>query len=522
MSEQQLAESEQGSRGTERRAEEMLQAVMRSVLDAIITINERGMIQAVNPAVERLFGYPAAELVGQSITLLMPEPHRTQHDGDLASYLRTGIAAVLGGTREVEARRKDGSTFPAEVTVTEFRLGDTRHFTGVVRDLTERRKLEAQVHQAQKMDAIGRLAGGVAHDFNNLLTVINGYAEILLTSPALSGSLHTPVAAIRDAGERAAGLTAQLLAFSRKAVTEPRILDFNDVVARAEKLLRRLIGEDIYLTTVLDPALCRVKVDPTQLEQVILNLAVNARDAMPRGGRLTIQTRNIELRKEDASRSTDCQPGPYVQLVLADTGHGMTDEVKARIFEPFFTTKGPGKGTGLGLATVYGIVKQSGGHIGVESEVGVGSTFKVLLPAVAAQPRRASLSAFLPPPGGTETILLVEDDDVVRGLAQVALEQQGYKVLQAGNGTEAVGVVDHHAGPVHLLVTDVVMPGMGGRQLADTLRPRFPVLRVLYASGYTDDAVVRHGIADTDAFLQKPFTPTTLARKVRSLLDDSR
>jgi nitrogen-specific signal transduction histidine kinase len=389
----------------------------------------------------------------------------------------------------------------------------------VVRDLTERKKLESQFQQAQKMEAIGRLAGGVAHDFNNLLTVINGYSEMLLSATTRSEPHRLAIVAIREAGERAASLTAQLLAFSRKTIVEPRVLDLNAVVLQSEKLLRRLIGEDVIVTAALTSGVRRIKADPTQVEQIIINLAVNARDAMPRGGQLTIETRDVYIGEDEIGAYPDLQPGAHVQLAVSDNGVGMTDAVKSRLFEPFFTTKEPGKGTGLGLAMVYRSIKSHRGHVAVYSEVGVGTTVKLMLPATDEIPDPGSGEDRILP-RGTETVLLVEDEDSVRGLAQVVLEMQGYSVLSAGTGAEGLLAANAHPGAIDLLVTDVVMPGMSGRELADHLRLRNQNLKVLFASGYTDDAVVRHGVIEaSDAFLQKPFTPRCLARKVRNVLD---
>lgn len=507
-------------RVAERRARESLAAVMRSVADGIITIDEFGAVQSVNPAAARLFGYAETELIGANVRTLMPEPHRGKHDEYVANYLRTGVSRIIGMGREVEALRKDRTSFPADLSVTEFWIDGKRHFTGVVRDVSERKRLEEQFRQAQKMEAIGQLAGGVAHDFNNLLTVINGYSDMLLSAFPAEHTSRAPLTAIRDAGERAAGLTSQLLAFSRKAIVSPQVLDLNVVVAQSEKLLRRLIGEDVILATVLAPPACRIEADPTHLDQVILNLAVNARDAMPTGGRLTVETNRITVPVGSPAGLGEIKPGPYVELTVRDTGCGIPDAVKARLFEPFFTTKGPGKGTGLGLAVVHGVVKQAGGHVTVESVVGAGTTFRILFPEAPETAPKLGSAQGTALRRGTETVLLVEDEDAVRTLCRIALESQGYVVIAAARGRDAIKAALRHDAPIHLLVTDVVMPEMSGRELADALRNEFPRLPVLYLSGYTDDAVIRHGVRQSsDAFLQKPFTPLGLARKVRAKLD---
>ena len=419
--------------------------------------------------------------------------------------------------------RKDGTAFWNALSLAPIhdRSGKLTHWVGVLTDVTPFKRLEAQFLQAQKMEAVGQLAGGVAHDFNNLLTIITGYSDLVLAGLDRHDDMRGMIEEIHKAEERAAGLTRQLLAFSRKQVLQPRVLDLNDLVVDVQKMLGRLIGEDIQLFTTLSPSLGRVKADPGQIEQILVNLAVNARDAMPDGGELVVETSDVDV---DAAFARDCpelRPGRYTVLTFTDTGCGMDKQTLDRIFEPFFTTKGQGRGTGLGLATVYGIVKQSGGYVYAQSEVGKGSAFRVYLPVVEEDaafvdaPRRRG-----PVPRGKETVLLVEDEEGVRELARQVLQMNGYKVLEAENGQEDLRVAEGNGGMVDLLLTDVVMPHLGGRGLAEQMASLYPDVKVLYMSGYTDDAVIRTGVLQSEnEFLQKPFTTTALLDKVREVLD---
>jgi signal transduction histidine kinase/CheY-like chemotaxis protein len=378
---------------------------------------------------------------------------------------------------------------------------------------------EDQIRHLQKMEAVGRLAGGIAHDFNNLLTVITGYSQLLLGTLPVGDPMRRGVDLIQTTAQRAAGLTRQLLAFSRKQVLAPTVLDLNEVVPGMAAMLQRLIGETIELEFRPGQELGSVKVDLGQLEQVIVNLVVNARDAMPKGGRITLETANVELREDHARRHIGVTTGSYAMLTVTDTGTGMDPETQSHIFEPFFTTKEPGQGTGLGLATVYGIVRQSGGSISVDSEPGEGSTFTIYLPRVQEAPEKRE-AASLPPARGSETLLVVEDENEVRVLVQKILEDYGYIVLSAGTIAEALRIAERHAGPIHLLVTDMVMPQMSGSELAECLRSLRPEVAALYMSGYTDHAIVNDGRSGHGApFIQKPFTPDALARKVREVLD---
>jgi PAS domain S-box-containing protein len=505
-----------------RASESRLKSVVETALDAVITMDGGGFITGWNQRAEAVFGWPASEAVGRRLAqTIIPPQHREAHERGLTHFLATGHGPVLNRRIELTGLHRDGHEFPVELAISPVRQGDTWLFSAFVRDITEQRKLEAQFRQAQKMEAVGRLAGGVAHDFNNLLTVITSYTDLLLDDLAPQDPRRADIEEIGKAAGSAAALTRQLLAFSRQQVLEPRALDLNAVVSGADTLLKRLLGEDIEVVTVLAPALGTVKADPGQIEQVIVNLAVNARDAMPEGGKLTIETANLVMDEAYVREHPAAQPGPYVLLAVSDTGTGMDEQTQRRIFEPFFTTKEMGKGTGLGLATVYGIVKQSGGFIWVYSEPHHGTSFKIYLPLVeeaAAVATAANQSKQAP--RGTETVLLVEDAAAVRAVTRQVLERLGYTVMEAPDGKAALHLAEKHRGPIHLLLTDVVMPELGGRLLAEQLRAARPEVKVLYISGYTDDAVVRHGVlAAGIAYLQKPFTPDVLGRKLREVLD---
>ena len=486
--------------------------------EAVMITNPMGEIEYVNPAFARITGYSREEARGTNPRILKSDRQDTV-------FYQQLWKTILGGKPwqgELINRRKDGSLYTEEMSITPVTdvHGEVTHFIATKQDVTERRALEAQLQQAAKMEAVGRLAGGVAHDFNNLLTVINGYSEILIERLASDVKGSDYLQEINNAGERAASLTRQLLAFSRRQVLAPQVLSLNLVVSNLEKMLRRLIGEDVKLRTVLDSALARVKADPGQIEQVLMNLAVNARDAMPSGGNLTIETRNVELDEDYTRNHPTVKPGPHVMLAISDTGAGMSPETQAHIFEPFFTTKEQGKGTGLGLATVYGIVKQSEGSIWLYSELGQGTVFKVYFPVVTESPaEREPAKVATDTASGTETILVVEDEEGVRSLVRLALASGGYNVLETEDAENAVALCANHSGPIHLLLTDVVMPQMSGPAVAEKVRVLRPGIKVLYMSGYTDDAVVHHGVLTEDVpFIQKPFSPVALRRKVQEVL----
>jgi PAS domain S-box-containing protein len=490
-------------------------------------LDTRGRIVRVNRTELEMLGYPVEEMLGQPVWKFVLEEETTRHV----------IMAKISGdvsfheTFERTYRRKDGTTLPVLVKdrVIRDKGGRIIGIRSTVEDITERRrseealrKSEEQLRQWQKVEAIGRLAGGIAHDFNNLLMTIKGCSEILLQECDAQDPRREEAEEIQKAAERATSLTRQLLAFGRRQILQPQVLDLNKVVTNMNKMLQRVIGEDIQLLTVLEPKLRPVKVDPGQIEQVIMNLAVNARDAMPRGGRLTIETANVFLDEDYAQRHVSVKPGSYVMLAVSDNGCGMDQETQSHLFEPFFTTKEKGKGTGLGLSTVYGIVKQSGGNIWAYSELGRGTTFKIYLPMVTqavkekyARTERRRISA-----RGAETILLVEDEKAVRMMIRKTLQSKGYTVLEAQHGQDALDICEHYSRPIHLMVTDVVMPRMSGKELAEQLAPNRPEMKILYMSGYPDNSIVQHGVLEPGTeFLQKPFALNTLEAKVRELLD---
>src|ERR1700685_740709 len=504
-------------------SEEILRKLWRSVeqmADALISMDRSGVMEYVNPAFETLTGYSRQEAIGQSFEMLRSEQHAVDYE-EMWNTVRSGN--VFRGI--VMERKKNGETLIIEKTLTPLRDGtdEITHFISTSRDITERRKLESDLQQAQKMDAIGLLAGGGAHDFTNLLLVISAYAELMLDSLGGNDPLRRNVAEIMGASRRAADLTRQLLAFGRKQMQSLQILDLNTVIGGISGMLPRLIGEDIELVFTPAQNLGKVKADPIQIEQVVMTLAANARDAMPGGGTLSIETAKVRVDESYVQRHAIVPPGDYVLLTVTDSGQGIAPEHMAHIFEPFYTTKEAGKGTGLGLATVYGIVKQNGGFVWVYSEPGLGTTFKVYLPQVQPLSHEVPITKLAErSPRGSETLLLVEDETSVRLASSQFLTRSGYSVLEASNGEDALRVSRAHAGRIDLMITDVVMPKMGGPMLAEWLADERPNMKVLFVSGYAENTVLRRGKVDVaTAFLQKPFSGKMLAGKVREVLEKS-
>jgi PAS domain S-box-containing protein len=499
-------------------AEQRYRALLDNARDAISVLTPGGVVLEANRAWERLLGVPREHALGRNVADFAPDPK-----SGLQSEYDKAVAQRGGSVPPSLIRRPDGTEIQVELSRTAVEIAGEKFILSIGRDVTDRLRLEEQFRQAQKMEAIGSLAGGIAHDFNNLLSVILSYTELALGDLKPGNPLREDLEQVKRAGERSCDLTRQLLAFSRQQLLQPQILDLNAILAGMEKMLRRLLGEAVQLSLLTFTNIGRVYVDRGQIEQVVMNLAVNARDAMPSGGKLSIETGNVDLDAVYAAQHHGLTPGPYVMLAVTDTGTGMDAATRARIFEPFFTTKEMGKGTGLGLATVFGIVTQSHGHIWVYSEPGKGTTFKIYFP------RRDPVAddevpAVAPTtdPRGSETVLLVEDEDQVRALARRILGQNGYNVLEAQNGGEAFLICEQFEARIHLLVTDVVMPRMSGKQLAERLAVVRPDMRVLFMSGYTDNTIVYHGVLDAGvAFLQKPITPDAFLRKVREVLDAS-
>jgi PAS domain S-box-containing protein len=499
--------------------------LFESAKDGILILDaETGQVVDANPFLMSLLGYSHADFLGKKLWDLGPfkdvaisrDVFRTLQEKDYIRY------------EDLPLETRDGQLINVEFVSNVYLVGQTRVIQCNIRDISERKrsvaehkKLEQQLQASQKMEAIGILAGGVAHDFNNLLSVILGYTEFAIQALWDGDPLKEDLLEVKKAGERASVLTRQLLAFGRKQVLQSVPLNLNQVAEGVEKMLRRILGEDIDYVQVLAPDLGVVRADPGQIEQVLMNLVVNARDAMSEGGKLTIETCNIELDEEYAAHHVSVKPGPYVRIAVTDTGCGMDEQTKTQIFEPFFTTKEKGRGTGLGLSTVYGIVKQSGGNIWVYSELGLGTTFKIYLPReLSAKVTSSRLRAIPEPARGTETILLVEDEEAIRKVAKRSLEAAGYKVLTAGAGDEALLVSSQYAGKIHLVLTDMVMPRMSGKVLAQQLVKMRPTVKVLYMSGYADNALVQQGVVDEGMqFIGKPFTGTELAHKVRNVLD---
>jgi PAS domain S-box-containing protein len=501
----------------QRRSEERYRSLVEAASDAIFSLSSDRRITSLNTAFEKITGWTSQEWTGRLFEDLI-EPEDRRRAIQMLERVFRGETLLLP---EMRFLRKSGEPVVVECTTTpQLQDGQVVGLLGIARDMTERKRLEETLRQSQKMEAVGRLAGGVAHDFNNLLVVILGYCDLLLaTLPYLDEKSQSRLGEIKRAGERAAALTRQLLAFSRKQIMQPVVLELNSIVMNMHHMLRRLIGEDIELVNKLDPELGTVRADSGQLEQVILNLAVNSRDAMPLGGRLTIETRNVSHTVVANAVRSDARPGEYVMLSVSDTGTGISEEVRAHMFEPFFTTKQSGKGTGLGLATVYGIINQSGGYIVVDSTLGHGTTFRIFLPRAIEIAEPSPEQVVKPAIRAAETVLLVEDEDAVRTLASTILKGKGYRVLEAHRGEEAIQICREFSGPIHALVTDVIMPQISGRQLAEDIERMRPGIRVLYMSGYTDDVISHHSVLEPGtAFLQKPFSPDILIEKVRELL----
>jgi PAS domain S-box-containing protein len=505
-----------------------LRGILESAVTAIITIDDRGLIEAVNPATEHLFGYAAAELIGQNVKVLMPDPYRAEHDAYIRNYLKTGTRKIIGIGREVSGRRKDGATFPIHLAVSEFEAKGRRYFTGMIHDLSDRkhvemalRESERRLAQAQKMEAVGQLTGGIAHDFNNLLLVITGNLELLETRVG-GDDARALLKEAQNAAVLGSQLTEQLLTFARQRQLDPRVVSLNDLVIGVAEMLRRTLGAQISLSTSLASDLWETCADACQLQSAIVNLAVNARDAMPKGGRLIVETRNVTVEADQLGADPELKCGEYVQLSVSDTGMGMPPAVRDRVFEPFFTTKEKGRGTGLGLAMVYGFVKQMGGQASIYSEVGQGTTVNLYLPRAGAPPveRRASQSVAPPDPRSRRVILVVEDDERVRQLTVTRLKMIGHDVIEARDGPEALNLLQSGA-HVDLVFTDMIMPGgLSGRDVAHKARDLKPGIKVLLTTGYAEDLAHADDLQqECLKVLRKPYRQAELAMALRDVLD---
>jgi two-component system, cell cycle sensor histidine kinase and response regulator CckA len=503
--------------------ENSLRALIETMPIGIVIANEHGQFNDVNAETLRMFGYGRKELIGEPVEKLLPERLRSSHKEHRFGYTKQPHTRPIGIGMELLGCRKDGTEFPVEVSLAPLQTSHGSSVASTIVDISERKKIERQLRLAQRMEAIGQFAGGIAHDFNNLLAVIIGCADILGEALSPNESLSDKVAMIKNAGNSAADLVRQLLAFSRQQMLQPRVLDLKEILERTQPTLERLIGEDIKLELSVAGSLGHIKADPGQIEQVLLNLAVNARDAMPKGGHLTITASNVELDDSYKRKHEPVVPGDYVRLTVEDTGCGMDAHIQSRIFDPFFTTRELGKRTGLGLATVYGIVKQTAGYIWVYSEVGQGTAFKIYLPRIeqaleAVEPHTTDL----PVTKGWETILFAEDSESLREMAGEYLQSVGYTVLAAASGNEALERAKDFEGTIHLLLTDVVMPELNGPELAKHIASLRPGIKVIFTSGYASETLAHRGSLDpTVAFIQKPYRPKALARRIREVLDGS-
>ncbi len=498
-----------------------LEALLASAIDGIITIRRDGAVESVNPAAARLFGYDESEFLGRNVNFLMPEPFRSEHDGYVQNYLETGVKKVIGIGREVAGLRKDGSTFPMHLAVSQFEVEGAVFFTGIIHDLSERKEVERSFRQAQKMESIGQLTGGIAHDFNNLLTVIIGNLELLGMRLADEEDQDL-VNEAQEAAELGSRLTSRLLAFARRSHLEAKVIDLNELSLGLTDILHRTLGETVRLSTSFSTNLWRTLADPTEVETAVINLAVNARDAMAEGGKLLLETENVSIDAAYAALEEGLEPGDYVRLSVSDTGSGMPEAVCARVFEPFFTTKETGKGTGLGLSMVYGFAKQSGGHVSIYSEVGKGTTINLYLPRHAEDAAAADKhTAFSPRPAAkSDLILVVEDDDRVRKLTLARLAELGYRTLEAADGPSALEVLDRNP-DVDLVFSDLVMPGgLSGYDLCNEVQKRRPDVKVLLTSGYAEESVEPEKLASAGiSLLRKPYRLSALAEAIDGALN---